>query len=285
MQELEREVRDRVKRALEEDAADRDRTTSTLVGEAASGSAVIVAKAHGVISGQQVAEVVFKYLDETIDYQPRCDDGYRVRPGDSVADVSGSARVILTGERTALNFLQHLSGIATLTAKFVDAVKGTGIVILDTRKTTPGLRLLEKMAVVHGGGSNHRFDLEGAMLVKENHITAVGGIENAAAKLGAEGIREAIIEVSTLEQLRVLRTSPPARVMLDNFTPGSLEAAVEELKGWGAQAPEVEVSGGITLETIHYFAVPGVNYISVGSLTSSAPALDLSLTVEGVRET
>ncbi len=280
MEGLEREIRDRVKRALEEDAAGMDRTTNALVGEAALGGALITAKAHGVISGHGAAEAVFATLDRAVEYLPRREDGGRVGPGDTVAVVRGSLRALLSGERTALNFLQHLSGIATLTALYVDAVKGTGIVILDTRKTTPGLRLLEKRAVADGGGKNHRFDLAGAILVKENHITAAGGLERVVEGLGRNGLREAIIEISTLEQLGLLRDAPPARVMLDNFTPPMVEEAIEELGLWGTAVPEVEVSGGITLETIRSYAVRGVHYISVGSLTSSAPALDLSLTLE-----
>lgn len=282
MEGLEREMRDRVKRALEEDAAGMDRTTNALVGEAALGRALITAKAHGVISGNGAAEAVFATLDRAVEYLPRREDGDRVGPGDTVAVVRGSLRALLSGERTALNFLQHLSGIATLTALYVDAVKGTGIAILDTRKTTPGLRLLEKRAVADGGGKNHRFDLAGAILVKENHITAAGGLERVVEGLGKDGLREAIIEISTLEQLGLLRDAPPARVMLDNFTPPMVEGAIEELGLWGTAVPEVEVSGGITLETIRSYAVRGVHYISVGSLTSSAPALDLSLTLEEV---
>jgi nicotinate-nucleotide pyrophosphorylase (carboxylating) len=275
-------MRDCVRRALEEDAAGGDRTTGVLVAAAAKGRARITAKATGVISGQRAAEAVFTLLDEGIEYLPLCGDGSIVRPGDSIATVAGSARALLSGERTALNFLQHLSGIATLTARYVDAVKGTGVVILDTRKTTPGLRVLEKRAVADGGGRNHRIDLAGAILVKENHITAAGGLDRLIERLGRDGLGEAIVEISDLEQLAALRATPPARIMLDNFTAASVAAAIKELASWKTGAPEVEVSGGITLETVHLFAIPGVHYLSIGSLTSSAPALDLSMIIEEV---
>ncbi|MCK4236214.1 MAG: carboxylating nicotinate-nucleotide diphosphorylase [Candidatus Krumholzibacteria bacterium] len=280
MGDLEELVVKLARMALEEDAALRDQTTGLLVDSCIVGTARIRAVAAGVISGQRSADAVFGLLDEGIVYSPAIKDGEHVTSGGVVATVEGRLAAILSGERTALNFLQHLSGIATLTARFVEKVKGTGVVILDTRKTTPGLRLLEKRAVLHGGGCNHRVNLEEQVLVKENHISAAGGLGVVLEKLGGARFGMAEIEVSSLDELRVLRGSPPGRVMLDNFEPWMLEEALRELEGWGPGVSEVEVSGGVTLETIGEFAKPGVDFISIGSLTSSAPALDLSLIID-----
>ncbi len=266
-------------RALEEDAAFNDRTTRLLVRENTVGNAIIRVNSAGVISGQRCAETVFRILDSDIRYSAVAGDGSRVKPADTIARMSGKLTAILSGERTALNFLQHLSGIATLTAAFVERVQGTGVVILDTRKTTPGLRFLEKEAVVHGGGRNHRVNLERYILVKENHITAACGLPAVLDTLGTD-LHETEIEVSSLDELRSLRNRQVGRVMLDNFTPSMLTAALEELKRWD-RTPEVEVSGGIDLDTITSYAQEGVDFISVGSLTSSAPVLDMTLKVEG----
>jgi len=267
-----------VGRALEEDASFNDRTTRLLVSENTVGNAIIRVNSAGVISGQSCAETVFRLLDSDILYSPVAGDGSRVKPADTIARMSGKLTAILSGERTALNFLQHLSGIATLTAAFVERVKGTGVVILDTRKTTPGLRFLEKEAVVHGGGRNHRANLGRYILVKENHITAACGLPAVLDKLRTN-LHEAEIEVSSLDELRSLRDRQVGRVMLDNFTPSMLTAALEELKRWD-RTPEVEVSGGIDLDTITSYAQKGVDFISVGSLTSSAPVLNMTLMVE-----
>jgi nicotinate-nucleotide pyrophosphorylase (carboxylating) len=282
LEELKGAIRELAERALEEDAAARDLTTNLLVDSNLVGAASITAKAPGVISGQEAAEVVFELIDGSLEYTPVVENGSRVIPGGVVSRVRGSAAAILSGERTALNFLQHLSGIATLTARFVKAVEGTGVKLLDTRKTTPGLRILEKRAVVHGGGINHRFDLEERVLVKENHLTVVGGIDAVLAKLEPDVLKNAEIEISSIDELLMLRASPPGRVLLDNFSPGMLTAALNELKSWGGDAPEVEVSGGVGLESIGDYAAYGVDFISVGSLTSSAPVLDLSLNLEEV---
>jgi nicotinate-nucleotide pyrophosphorylase (carboxylating) len=282
VEELEKLVEDLARRALEEDAVRIDKTTLLLVDERLTGLASIRAKSEGTISGHEAAAAVFRLVDRSLEYEPVAANGSSVETGDEVANVTGRLSSVLSAERTALNFLQHLSGVATLAAGFVERVKGSGIVILDTRKTVPGLRMLEKRAVVHGGGSNHRIDLGGMMLVKENHITAAGGLAAVVEKLGAAGLREAEIEVTSIEELRMLERTPPRRVMLDNFSPGMLEEALDELKLWGDDAPEVEVSGGITLQTVTGFARPGVDFISVGSITSSAPALDLSLKIEKV---
>ncbi len=255
-----------VERALKEDAAERDSTTALLAGEGRTGRAVIRARASGIVSGQLCAREVFSRLDRSIVYDEVGRDGSSVVADGIVAVLEGSIGAILTGERTALNFLQHLSGVATSVRRFVERVEGTGAVILDTRKTTPGLRMLEKEAVRHGGGSNHRKDLAGLVLVKENHIVAAGGLDRVIDILG-DRIGEAEIEVSSLEELRRLREISPWRIMLDNFTPDGVRAAMEELEGW-SRIPEIEVSGGVTIETVGSYAALGVDYISVGTVTS-----------------
>ena len=269
-----------VERALREDAAGRDLTTATLVGSEARGRAVIRARSAGTISGQKCARTVFSLLDFSIAYDEVKRDGSSALEGEIIAAVEGNIGAILAGERTALNFLQHLSGIATSVRGFVERVEGTGTVILDTRKTTPGLRMLEKEAVLHGGGRNHRKDLAGLILVKENHIAAAGGLERVIDLLGRR-IEEAEIEVASLEELRVLRGRSPLRIMLDNFTQEGVREALEEMREWDPR-PEIEVSGGVTIETAGAYAALGVDYISVGSITASAHALDMSLIIEGV---
>lgn len=275
-----KDIAEIVKRALFEDAAERDMTTGILVGEEARGRAVIRARAVGVISGHRCARTVFSLLDESVAYDAVKRDGSSILENEIVATAEGSLRAILAGERTALNFLQHLSGIATSVRRFTRRIEGTGAVILDTRKTTPGLRALEKEAVLHGGGKNHRRDLAGLLLVKENHITAAGGFARVIDLLGTR-IEEAEIEVTSLEELRKLREKRPWRIMLDNFTHDEAKEAMEEVRGWDPR-PEIEVSGGVTIETVLSYASIGVDYISIGSITASAPALDMSLIVEEV---
>jgi nicotinate-nucleotide pyrophosphorylase (carboxylating) len=282
VEELERSVDEAVKRALAEDAARSDVTTKLLVGRSLSGDAVIKAKAAGVVSGHAPAALVFKTLDKAVSYVPTTAEGARVEQGRDVARIRGRAAAILAGERTALNFLQHLSGVATLTATFVEKAKGTGITILDTRKTTPGLRLLEKQAVVHGGGRNHRENLARMILVKENHVKAAGGLPAVAAKLGPQNLATAEIEITSLEELEVLRETPPMRIMLDNFSPDAVREAVARLRAWGSERPQIEVSGGVGLDNLEQFAMPGVDFISIGALTAQAPVLDMSLLIEGV---
>lgn len=282
MDERDDNLKSLITRVLNEDAVHEDVTTSLLVDTRLRALAEVVVRAGGVISGHRPAEEVFRAIDGTVSYTVISADGSRVEAGDCVARVEGTCAAILSGERSALNFLQHLSGIATMTSRFVEKVAGTGTVILDTRKTLPGLRALEKEAVVHGGGRNHRFDLRECILVKENHITAVGGVTAVLARLGAGRLREAEIEVSSLDELRLLRHLPPGRIMLDNFTPPMVASAVAEIDGWQVR-PEIEVSGGVNLENIEHYALRGVDYISIGSLTASAPVLDLSLVVSEVK--
>ncbi len=272
-------LRNLVERALDEDAVREDVTTGSLVDQRLRVGALIVARAGGIVSGHRPSAAVFRAVDRAVRYTEVSPDGSRVEPEQVVATIEGPCAAILSGERTALNFLQHLSGIATMTARFVEAVAGTGTVILDTRKTMPGLRALEKEAVIHGGGRNHRFDLRDRILVKENHITAAGGLASVLAKLGKRRLGGAEIEVSTLGELRLLKPSPPGRIMLDNFTPEMTAAALAELERWEKPRPEIEVSGGVNIENIVRYAGRGVDFISVGALTASASALDLSLVV------
>ncbi len=268
-----------VRRALEEDAAADDVTTKglALVGTAL---ATVTARSACVVSGHEAASCVYHLLNESVEYRVVSRDGDDVGPGEKVAEVEGPIAAILSGERTALNLLQHLSGVATLTNRFVSILKGTGIGVLDTRKTIPGLRALEKEAVVHGGGLNHRSDLSELVLVKENHIAAAGGLVAVIDRLG-EGISRAEIEVASLEELGELERTPPWRIMLDNFTPEMVAQAIREVERWESR-PEIEVSVGITLETISLYAVDGVDFISIGSLTSSAPAIDMSMKIVSI---
>lgn len=281
MEENEKWLGDLVKTALAEDAARKDVTTRLLVDAARLGDAVLRAKAFGVVSGHRAAQEVFRALDPSIAYSRVAGDGALVQRGAAVARVYGRVRAILSAERTALNFLQHLSGVATTTAAFVEKVKGTSAVILDTRKTTPGLRILEKAAVVHGGGTNHRSGLADMILVKDNHIAAAGGLGAALEKLGAANLPNAEIEVASLEELLVLKERPPKRIMLDNFDPEAVAEAVTEIRGWTI-VPEIEVSGGVTIDTVAAYATAGVDFISIGSLTSQASVLDMSLDLEGI---
>ncbi len=282
MDERDDDLKSLIIRILDEDSAHEDVTTSLLVDARLRALAVVIARAGGVISGHRPAAEIFRAIDGTVNYTVISADGSRVEAGNCIARVEGACAAILSGERSALNFLQHLSGVATMTSRFVEKVAGTGTVILDTRKTLPGLRALEKEAVVHGGGRNHRFDLRECILVKENHITAAGGVAAVLERLGAGRLREAEIEVSSLDELRLLRPLPPGRIMLDNFTPEMVALAVAEIDGWAVR-PEIEVSGGVNLENIGRYALRGVDYISIGSLTASAPVLDLSLVVSEVK--
>lgn len=278
MEGLSQEIERSVAAALAEDEAASDATTRLLVPDSLEGRAVIVSKGSGVISGQACAAEVFRQLGGEVAYESLAPDGTSVSPGMKVAGLAGPLGLILSGERTALNFLCHLSGISTLTASFVDKVSGTGVRILDTRKTIPGMRAVEKRAVADGGGVNHRHDLASYILVKENHISAAGGIAAALERLG-DFLAGCEIEVRDIIELQSLSALPPGRVMLDNFTPAQIREAVEGVRSW-ERRPEIEVSGGITLENVADHAIEGVDFISIGSLTASSPSLDLSLLVE-----
>jgi nicotinate-nucleotide pyrophosphorylase (carboxylating) len=271
------ELQEIVRAALAEDVGSGDATTLATVGAAARARATITQKAPGVVFGLDAAERTFSEVDAAVTFERLSPEGAWQEAGTEVLRVEGPARALLTGERTALNLLQRLSGIATLTARYVKAVEGTGVQILDTRKTTPGLRMLEKAAVRAGGGTNHRIGLFDAVLIKENHIAAAGGVRQAI-----EQARRAYpdlpleVECRNAEEIAQALEAGAPRVLLDNMDPAQLRAAVEQVGG----RAELEASGGITLETVRAHAVEGLDFISVGALTHSACALDLSLILE-----
>ena len=267
--------------ALAEDVGPGDWTTLWTVPEGRHVAARVVAKADGVIAGTEAARRVFSRVDPALEVEMLLADGTSVGAGDRVAHIRGAARSILTAERVALNLLQRLSGVATATRAYVDAVAGTGARILDTRKTTPGMRALEKAAVRAGGGANHRVGLHDMVLIKENHIAAAGGI-GAAVEAVRRQNRQGLaveVEVTTLEELDQAIGAGVDRILLDNLTPEVMREAVRRVRASGAGV-ETEASGGISLDTVRGAAETGVDYVSVGALTHSAPALDLSLLVE-----
>jgi nicotinate-nucleotide pyrophosphorylase (carboxylating) len=268
-------VDDVVRRALAEDVGVGDITTMATVSVEAHAEAQIVARASGVIAGLTVAQRVFSHLDPAIEFRPAVGEGAEVRSGQTVARIFGRAHPILTGERVALNFLQHLSGIATRTARFVALVQGTRARIVDTRKTAPGLRALAKYAVRVGGGHNHRLGLYDAVLIKENHIGAAGGIAAAVARARgfAPHTMRVEVEVRDERELEQALDAGADVILLDNMSVDQLRVAVEKI---GARAL-TEASGGITEENVAAMAATGVDIISVGALTHSAPALDLTL--------
>ena len=263
--------------ALAEDIGEGDLTTRAVVPGGAQAKARVSQKAPGVIAGLRVAEAVFQRVDPELVFVMHCPQGMWREAG-AVAEISGSAASILTAERVALNFLGHLSGVATLTARYVRAVEGTSARILDTRKTMPGLRALEKEAVRTGGGESHRSGLYDAILVKENHAKLAGGV-GEAGRLAVEAAPSDVmveVECATLDEVREALDAGVSRILLDNMSTDELREAVD-LAGGRA---ELEASGGVTLETVREIAETGVDYISVGALTHSAPALDLSLLLE-----
>jgi nicotinate-nucleotide pyrophosphorylase (carboxylating) len=270
-----------IRLALEEDVGEGDWTTLWTVPAERRVRARVVAKAPGVVAGMEVAREVFRTVDAGLAFDAPVADGGAVRPGELVVALEGSARAILTGERVALNFLQRLSGVATLTRAYVDAVAGTGARILDTRKTTPGLRAMEKAAVRAGGGENHRFGLHDMVLIKENHIAAAGGIRGAVGAVRARNERGLAVEVevTTLAELEEAIRAGVDRVLLDNMDVATMREAVSRVRAAGA-ALETEASGGIDLSTVRAAAETGVDFVSVGALTHSAPALDLSLLID-----
>jgi nicotinate-nucleotide pyrophosphorylase (carboxylating) len=252
-----------------------DITTVATIPAGTKSSGVIAARKPGRVAGIQLAQAAFKTLDPFAEFETVVPDGGKVDSGGIIARISGDARALLTGERTALNFLGHMSGIATLTARYVDSVAGTKARIIDTRKTTPGLRALQKFAVRCGGGVNHRFGLFDAILIKDNHIIAAGGIGPAllAARAHAGHMVKIEIEVTNLDEVdEALQFSPDA-LLLDNMPPELLKAAVAEIAGRAV----TEASGGVSLETVRAVAQTGVDLISVGALTHSVPVLDIGL--------
>ena len=263
--------------ALAEDVGEGDVTTEATVDAEAVGTAELVVKEPGVVCGLAVAEAVFRALDPDVVFEAHVEEGASVTGRTSVGRVTGAERAILTGERTALNFLARLSGIATLTRRYVDAVEGTGSAILDTRKTTPGLRALEKHAVACGGGRNHRFGLDDGVLVKDNHLRAARSIAIAVERLRASTHLPIELECDTLEQVSEALEAGVEAILLDNISIDDLRAAVA-LAGGRAR---LEASGGVTLDNVRAIAETGVDEISVGALTHSARSLDVSLELRG----
>jgi nicotinate-nucleotide pyrophosphorylase (carboxylating) len=264
--------------ALAEDIGGGDITSAATIPAMMQAEGTLLAKAPGVISGLEAAAAVFTRVDPAVRFIPLVNDGDRVAPMAPIATVSGPARSLLAAERVALNLLQRLSGVATETARYVGAVAGTRARVVDTRKTTPGLRALEKAAVRHGGGANHRFGLTDGVLIKDNHLAAVGGPDRVTravttARAGAPHTLKIEVEVSTLDELAEALEAGADIVMLDNMDVPTMRKAVAMTAGRAL----LEASGGITLGTIGEIAATGVDLISVGALTHSAPALDISL--------
>jgi nicotinate-nucleotide pyrophosphorylase (carboxylating) len=268
-----------IDRALEEDIGSGDHSTLSCVPADASGVAKLLVKDNGIIAGVELAEHIFKRFDPNLNFERLIIDGSRVQKGDIAFIVSGSSRSILSTERLVLNFMQRMSGIATQTAQLVEKLEGTDAILLDTRKTTPGIRYLEKWAVRIGGGENHRFALYDMIMLKDNHVDYAGGIAAAIKRSNAylqenELDLKIEIEVRNLNELdEVLSIGMVDRIMLDNFTPELLREAIKRIP----DSFETEASGGITEENIRAYAETGVQYISVGALTHSVKSLDMSL--------
>jgi nicotinate-nucleotide pyrophosphorylase (carboxylating) len=265
-----------VRAALAEDVGDGDVTTAATVPGGTHARALITQKQAGIVFGLDAAELAFALLDPEVRFTRLAAEG-EWREGGPVLEIEGDAAALLTGERTALNLLQRLSGVATAAARYVRAVEGTGARVLDTRKTTPGLRALEKAAVAAGGATNHRFGLFDAILIKENHAAIAGGVGEAVrqARAAAPGV-PLEVECRTVEEVDEALAAGAPRLLLDNMGPGELRAIVERVGG----RAELEASGNVTLETIRAAAETGVAFISVGAITHSASALDLSLILE-----
>jgi nicotinate-nucleotide pyrophosphorylase (carboxylating) len=270
-----------VQMALCEDVGGGDITTEATVGSRARGRARLTLKDDGVVAGLEVFRAAFETYDPKVKVVFKSKEGRFYRRGRTLAEVTGRVRSILTCERVALNFLQRMSGIATLTRRFVDEVKGTGVKIVDTRKTTPGLRMLEKYAVLAGGGHNHRMMLSDLALIKDNHIKAAGGIRQAVRKVRQAGRGVPVeVEVGPDTDLEELKGLDADIVMLDNWRVTDLKRAIKIIKGFPSR-PLIEVSGGVGLKGVRKIAMCGPDVISVGGLTHSAPSLDISLDLIG----
>jgi len=272
-----KQIREIIRRALEEDIGSGDVTSESTIPKQCVLTGDLIAKADGVIAGLSVAQETFKMLDRSVEFKSHVKDGSRVTRGKRIATVRGKGRALLSAERTALNFLQRMSGIATSTRAFVDAVSGTNAKILDTRKTAPGLRVLDKLAVQLGGGTNHRFGLYDMVLIKDNHIAAAGGITQAVAQVWKRtGNTIPIeVEVKNLEELREAISLKVDRILLDNMDVATIRKAVEFTAG---RIP-LEASGNVTLENIVDIARTGVDMISIGAITHSIKALDISFLI------
>lgn len=269
-----------IQNALAEDIGDGDVTTHCIIPPDAMLTGQFIAKANGVIAGLDVVNLTFSLLDDnnSVKFTPHYNDGDTVTDKNIIATITGPGQALLSGERVALNLLQRMSGIATMTRQFVDAVTGTQAVILDTRKTAPGLRTLDKWAVALGGGQNHRFGLYDMVMIKDNHISAAGSITKAVQRVRAGDKRKRAIEVEVknLDELRETLKLAVDRILLDNMNLAQMREAVEITQ---RQTP-LEASGNVTLDTVADIAATGVNYISVGALTHSVQALDISLLLE-----
>ena len=264
-----------IRMALEEDINSEDVTTNAVMPEYKKGQVELICKEDGIIAGLRVFERVFKLLDGNTEVRFAVKDGDRVTKGQHMATVVGDIRVLLSGERTALNYLQRMSGIATYTSKVAKLLEGTRTTLLDTRKTTPCMRIFEKYAVTVGGGANHRYNLSDGVLLKDNHIDAAGGVKAAvlAAKAYAPFVRKIEVETETLEQVQEALEAGADIIMLDNMTPELMAEAVKLIAG----RAKTECSGNITRENIEKITAIGVDYVSSGALTHSAPILDISL--------
>ena len=269
-----------VRAALTEDfGVSGDVSANLLVPEAAQGALVMRAREDGVIAGMQAARLTYELVDPATAFETLAPDGTRVGAGDVVARVSGPSRSLLSAERVALNFLGRMSGVATLTARYVAAVEGTGVRIAATRKTTPGLRALEKRAVLAGGGFAHRESLASAVMVKDNHLALAGGVDAALSALmrRVDHMVTVSVEVDTLDQLKRVLPYQPGVVLLDNMGPDRLREAVAIADAFDGRRPTLEASGGVNLDTVRALAETGVDVISVGALTHSAPNFDVGM--------
>ncbi|MCJ7432307.1 MAG: carboxylating nicotinate-nucleotide diphosphorylase [Anaerolineales bacterium] len=268
------DILDTIQRALTEDIGSGDATTNSIVPLNAEMRGEIIAKQNGVAAGLDVAEAVFRALDSRVAFSSRVDEGARVQNRDVLANLHGPARALLTAERTALNFLGRMSGIATLTRQFVDAVAGTRAVILDTRKTAPGLRTVDKLAVLRGGGQNHRIGLYDMILIKDNHIDFASGMEEAVSRArAAHSGLQIEVEARSVEDVKIALSLEVEKILLDNMSAEMMSEAVKYVDG----RAKLEASGNVTLETVRQIAETGVDYISSGALTHSAKVFDLSL--------
>ena len=264
-----------VRRVLAEDLGEGgDVTSKATIAEDARFTAEMNARQSIVVAGLEIAAAFFRALDDAVQIEALADDGERVAHGTTLMRLGGKARAMLTAERSALNTLQHLSGIATMTRQYVDAIKGTGAVLIDTRKTIPGLRVLEKYAVRMGGAQNHRMRLDDGVLIKDNHVAVCGGVAEAVRKAKAANTGLKVqVEVDRLDQIEPALAAGADRLLLDNMDPAQLREAVRLV----ARRVPLEASGGVTLESIRFLAETGVNFISVGRITQSAPAVDIGL--------
>jgi nicotinate-nucleotide pyrophosphorylase (carboxylating) len=267
-----------IERALQEDIGPGDVTSEATIPAESTSTAVLLAKQELVLSGLDVSREVFHYLDPNIQFEPFAKDGDRISAGTEIAILTGNTRALLAGERVALNLLQHMSGIATLTAKYVEKVKELKAEVLDTRKTLPGLRQLEKYAVRVGGGRNHRFGLYDGVLIKDNHIRAAGSIAKAveSARKQAHHLLKIEVETKNLEEVRESLVAKTDIIMLDNMPIDMMREAVKLIAGRAL----AEASGNVTLETVRAIAETGVDFVSSGSLTHSAPAADISMKIK-----